>query len=249
MNVLDERVHSALLAESMGIPVLGLLPRATLASGAAFEHSEDYMDAIQAVRVRIMSAPEQPRVVLITSGTLGESKERFSSGLALSIAQLGKRVVIVQADLRRSGRESGLGSGGSDGLTGLLASGGSEDDQVRPTLGNANLYMLEAGAPPTAPAVLLASERMREMVDRLRASYDYVILDGPPAQYGASDIIVLAGLADCSIQVARLHTTTRTMLWRVHESLALQLQHSVGLVFSDVDRTSPAYREFYGYIN
>ena len=148
------------------------------------------------------------RTVLVTSPQKGEGKSVTSANLALTMAQeLQRRVILVEADLRKPSLQSLFGLAGGPGLSEYL-SGAAELKDVMTFLPDHNLTVIHAGSAPTNPAELLGSTAMRRLLDQLRTRFDRVILDTPPV-LPLADVAVLAPLVDGTLLVVRAGVTPK----------------------------------------
>ena len=148
------------------------------------------------------------RTVLITSPQKGEGKSVTAANLALTMAQeLQRRVIIVEADLRKPSLQHLFGLPPGPGLAEYL-SGAAELKDVMRFLPDHNLTVIHAGAAPTNPAELLGSTAMRRLLDQLRTRYDRVLLDTPPV-LPLADVAVLAPLVDGTLMVVRAGVTPK----------------------------------------
>ncbi len=188
-------------------------------------------------------------VYVVTSTLAGAGKSIVSSNLALSFAELGKRTLIVESDMRcpTFSQIYGFDSDRS-GLSELLA--GIEHDAESLLIKDFydNLHILPAGHLPPNPSELLAQGKMKEYVDLWREQYDIVIVDAPP--YGeVSDAGVLANVVDGYILVARSEYSDVRALGRTVTSLKALSASIVGFILNDVDPKSArgAYAKSYGY--
>jgi capsular exopolysaccharide synthesis family protein len=148
------------------------------------------------------------RTVLITSPQKGEGKSVTSANLALTMAQeLQRRVIIIEADLRKPSLQHLFGLPPGPGLSEYLA-GAVELKDVMRFLPDHNLTVIHAGASPANPAELLGSTAMRRLLDQLRTRFDRVILDTPPV-LPLADVAVLAPLVDGTLLVVRAGVTPK----------------------------------------
>jgi protein-tyrosine kinase len=148
------------------------------------------------------------RTILITSPQKGEGKSVTAANLALTMAQeLQRRVVIVEADLRKPSLQQLFGLPPGPGLSDYLA-GACELREAMRFLPQHNLTVLAAGTMPTNPAELLGSTAMRRMLDQLRTRFDRVILDTPPV-LPLADVAVLAPIVDGTLLVVRVGVTPK----------------------------------------
>ena len=148
------------------------------------------------------------RTVLITSPQKGEGKSVTAANLALTMAQeLQRRVILVEADLRKPSLQQLFGLPPGPGLAEYL-SGAVELKDVMRFLPDHNLTVIHAGSAPTNPAELLGSTAMRRLLDQLRTRYDRVLLDTPPV-LPLADVAVLAPLVDGTLMVVRAGVTPK----------------------------------------
>jgi capsular exopolysaccharide synthesis family protein len=148
------------------------------------------------------------RTVLVTSPQKGEGKSITSANLALTMAQeMHRRVVIIEADLRKPSLRHLFGLPAGLGLAEYL-SGAAELNDVMRFLPDHNLTVIDAGSSPANPAELLGSTAMRRLLDQLRSRFDRVILDTPPV-LPLADVAVLAPLVDGALMVVRAGVTPK----------------------------------------
>jgi capsular exopolysaccharide synthesis family protein len=177
------------------------------------------------------------QLLVVTSPLVGDGKTITSANLALAIAQeYQRRVVLVEADLRRPCLASLFGLGDPPGLADVLAGIATLDEALVPVPEH-HLTVLAGGTPPARSAELLGSPAMRRVVDALRARFDRIVCDSPPAVL--ADTHVLAGLGDGVLLVVRAGVTPRPALERALG--VLPDGRVVGLVLNDVDDRAGVY--------
>src|SRR3954468_4656668 len=170
------------------------------------------------------------RTVLVTSPQKGEGKSVTSANLALTMAQeLHRRVVIVEADLRKPSMQHLFGLPPGPGLTEYL-SGAAELKDIMRFLPDHNLTVIHAGSTATNPAELLGSTAMRRLLDSLRTRFDRVILDTPPV-LPLADVAVLAPLVDGSLMVVRAGVTPKPAIENALR--AFDSSRLLGIVLND----------------
>ncbi|WP_299576153.1 polysaccharide biosynthesis tyrosine autokinase [uncultured Williamsia sp.] len=202
---------SADLARVTDTPVLGVIPRDDLLRRRGVidfgEGAAPAAEAFRKLRTNLSFArvDDPPRVILVTSPSEGEGKTTVVMNLAAAIVESGRRVVIVDADLRRPQVDQRSGSVGSVGLTNWLRGDGDPHDLVQPSQVE-DLWILSAGTRAPNPAELLGSTRMREVVDDLSKTFDVVIIDSPPV-LPVTDAVVLSAWVDGTVIVARSGAT------------------------------------------
>jgi capsular exopolysaccharide synthesis family protein len=147
------------------------------------------------------------RTILVTSPQKGEGKSVTAANLALTMAQEQRRVILVEADLRKPSLQHLFGLPPGPGLSEYLTGAIELKDALR-FVPEHNLTLLPAGAAPINPAELLGSIAMRRMLDHLRTRFDRVILDTPPV-LPLADVAILAPLVDGSLMVVRAGVTPK----------------------------------------
>ncbi|ASA26019.1 CpsD/CapB family tyrosine-protein kinase [Paenibacillus donghaensis] len=157
------------------------------------------------------------KVLLFTSAEGGEGKTTILSNLAVSFVQDGKKVAVVDCNLRKPGLHTVFAVEGSEGLAAYL--GGRQEVKDIGVYGTlANLCVIPAGITNVSPPDLLGSDRMISLLEELRATHDLVLLDTPPAvEY--SDARIIAPQADGVILVARQGKSKRESLRKVKSLL------------------------------
>ena len=180
---------------------------------AISEHpNSPYTEALRALRTALLLAKSStpPQLLLVTSSVAGEGKSVLSANLAAVLAQGGKRVLLVDADMRKPTLADRMGLRRATGLSQFLTDDHLLEDIVElPSL--PRMHMLTSGPIPPYPAELLGSARMEEAMARWRESYDFIVLDSPPVLL-VTDPVVLASLADATLLVARYGLTNRLSL-------------------------------------
>jgi polysaccharide biosynthesis transport protein len=216
---------------------------------AIFEHpNSPYTEALRALRTALLLAKSStpPQLLLVTSSVAGEGKSVLSANLAAVLAQWGKQVLLVDADLRKPTLANRMGLHSSIGLSQFLTDDHLLEDIVElPNL--PRLHLLTSGPIPPYPAELLGSIRMEEALARWRESYDFIVLDSPPVLL-VTDPVVLASLADATLLVARYGLTNRLSLARSHLTIREQsTQDRIGIVLNGVSQGSSFHYGYYGY--
>lgn len=250
---LDDVVHEEeTVRRSLDAVVLGRIPqwsarthrdRLVTLQDPHSPASEEYQRL--GVNVRFMLAAEDRRggaVVVVTSGQEGEGKTATASNLAVALARLGMRVVLVDADLRRATAAHRFGLGDPPGLSDLLV-GDHRTSSYLVDVGVEHLEVLPAGTTAPNPAALLGSARLRHVLGELAADADLLIVDSPPLLTGA-DTLELANVADMVVVVTRERVSRRRELISVRESLRQASVETVGVVFNAIADSS---RSTYSY--
>jgi len=159
-------------------------------------------------RLSLAEGSNAIRSVLVTSPQKGEGKSITSANLALTMAQeLQRRVVIVEADLRKPSLQQLFGLPPGPGLADYLV-GAADLQQVTRFMPEQHLTVITAGSTPGNPAELLGSSAMRRLLDQLRTAFDRVILDTPPV-LPLADVAILAPMVDGALMVVRAGYTPK----------------------------------------
>ncbi|MFZ5851638.1 MAG: polysaccharide biosynthesis tyrosine autokinase [Actinomycetota bacterium] len=156
--------------------------------------------------LQFVDVDRPPRVVVVTSALPGEGKSTTAANLAITVAEAGSRVILVEGDLRRPKVVDYLGLEGAVGLTDVLVGRVDLPDVVQPW-GPHNLVVLPSGSIPPNPSELLTSQNMTDLLDRLAGQYELVLVDAPPL-LPVADGAILAGKADGALLVLRHGKTT-----------------------------------------
>jgi capsular exopolysaccharide synthesis family protein len=181
------------------------------------------------------------RSLVITSSQPGEGKTTVSVNLAIALAQQGKRVILIDADLRRPCVHRALGFRNIRGLSSYLGGLSEWAPCVLPGL-TPGLDTLPAGKTPRNPVALLSSSRMKTLLDQALEEYEYVIVDSPALMPSLADARILACLVDGSILVVRSGMAPREYVIRARK----HLNNVFGVVLNSMDVRSPDYY-YYGY--
>jgi succinoglycan biosynthesis transport protein ExoP len=216
---------------------------------AIFAHpNSPYTEALRGLRTALLLAKSSmpPQLLLVTSSVAGEGKSILSANLAAVLAQGGKNVLLVDADLRKPSLSDRLGLESATGLSEFLTDEHRLEHIVEVER-LPRLHVLTSGPIPPFPADLLASPRMEVGLNRWRECYDFIVLDSPPVLL-VTDAVVLASLADATLLVARYGMTNRLSLARSHRTIQDQsTQDRVGIVLNGVSTGSAFHYEYYGY--
>ena len=188
------------------------------------------------------------RTILTTSTIKGEGKTFVSMNLALTLANMGKKVVLVGADLRNPRLQRYMPEGiRSVGISEYLISQDKNVlDFVQNTSYHPNLKVLMSGNIPPNPAELWGMSKVDEMFDKLRDNYDYIVIDSAPSLL-VSDTFHIVRYADLTLYVVRAGYTTKKMLEFPQDAVQRGKLKNVALVLNDVELLNFGYGNKYGY--
>ena len=193
--------------------------------------------------VLLSTAPRPPQTILVTSSQPGEGKTSTSLNLALSLAQRGGQVLIVDGDLRKASIGHALSLTERKGLSGVLTGAHKLEETLIRIESLSNLWVLAAGPHPPNPAELLSSPTMEQLLKDLRQQFDFIVLDSPPL-LAFTDAIVLSTLVDGIVLVAESGVTPRSALTRSYRMLQDAGGKVLGTVVNKMDIRTDGY---YGY--
>jgi capsular exopolysaccharide synthesis family protein len=207
-------------------------------------------EAFRALRTALLlSQPDHPpQVILVTSALPREGKTTAAANLAVTLAQLGDKTVLVDADLRKPGigRLLNLGNGKYAGLSSYLAGVSSLDSVTVPHPSIPNLAAIPTGPLPPNPADLLSSHKLIEAITELRTNYKFIVIDSPPIM-AATDAVILSVQTDGVLLVVRSGETPKEAFTRTRDLLISVKSHILGVVLNAVDSSAPDYYYSYRY--
>jgi len=273
LEAVDTTVRTPGDAQSLtGLPSLGFIPHSNLLGGLSrssqriraalpaisspdpsalvtqIRPNSEVAESFRSLRTSILlsSAARQPRMIMFTSPMPQEGKTTTCVNMAIVLAQRGGKILLVDADLRRPGIHRAFGLSNSTGLSSVLAGLDSLENAVQGYSSQSNLFILPTGPIPPYPAELLGSNRMQELLEKLRLSYDQVILDSPPVNL-VTDPAVLSPLMDAVLLVVRSGKTSKSALRHAQEQLQQIKAPLTGIVVNDTQLHSVDYHYRYYY--
>lgn len=247
-RVVDSRIRESSDVTGLSdVPVVGEIPilkrDSTLPGTALLNPSGHMAEALRTLSVNLtfVSLDSPLNVIVVTSSTTGEGKSSVTLGLAVALSESGKRVIVIDADLRRPAIGSLTELEEAVGLTNLLLGDGSLATTVQSWTGD-GLDVLTSGSLPPNPGQLMASSQLEAVIAEARAAYDVVIIDSAPV-LTVSDALWLTKQADGVLVVARSGMTRRRQLQRALAALESTKTGATGIVLNAVrgDPRSPYY--------
>lgn len=213
-----------------------------LSKGAPFAVAEAY----KTLRTNLMFTMRGKgcHVIEVTSPVQGEGKSTTAINLAITLADAGARVALVDCDLRVPTDAMKLGVGADFGLSNILA--GMQNWQDAMIYCEQSFDLLSAGEVPPNPAELLSSREMAELIQTMRGYYDYIILDAPPVTV-VTDAVLLSRLADGVLMVVRHEASDRELINKAVHTLEFANAKIVGFVYTNAQSSSLKKYKYYGY--
>jgi polysaccharide biosynthesis transport protein len=194
----------------------------------------------------LFTQPEKPpQVVLVTSPSPGEGKTITSLNLATALAHDGYSVLLVDGDMRRGSCHTRLGLEHNNGLSNVLTGHLALEDGIQET-SVVGLSLFSRGISPPNPIELLGSPKMREILQKLRQDFKFILIDSPPV-ITLSDATVLSVMTDGVILVFDGQATSTASAQRAVERLDMVRAHLLGVVLNGVNLDNPDYSHYRAY--
>ncbi|KOP65417.1 capsular biosynthesis protein [Bacillus sp. FJAT-18019] len=181
-------------------------------------------------KIHFSSKDQELKTLMITSTQTGEGKTTTISNLAVTYAQEGKRVLLIDADMRRPSLHRVFSVPNHQGLSTLLTGQTSVQDSVQETIVS-NLSLLPSGPVPANPAELMDSVVMRELLEQLKPEYDVILLD-TPSVLSVSDSVIVSALCDGVVMIVASGKVRKDHLKKAKEQLDHVNARMVGIVIN-----------------
>lgn len=223
-------------------------PEKVLRLASGDDVSFGYVEAYKSLRTNInfISSTENVKSIVVTSALPTESKSNVSINLAVSLATEGKRVILLDCDLRKPAIHSYLYMGRNvRGLTDVLSGKCSLDEAIG-EIEDLGIYVLPAGAIPPNPSEMLAQEKMQKVVDELKEKFDFVIVDAPPISI-VTDAAVLGKYVDGAVLVVRSKFASRDAVALAKKKLMDVDVKILGAVITRFEAKKSAKSGYYSY--
>lgn len=236
------------IEKHLGIGVLGVIPKleGVTPEEASMDPRSAFSEAYRSVRTSLQFSTEAgvPKILLVTSASASEGKTTTALTLARNFAQLGRRVLLIDADLRNPSLHRVLGSDNSMGLSNFLAGGIKPAAAIKPTK-TLRLTFIPSGPLPPNPAELLAGPKMVSLLSLAGEKFDQVIIDGPPIM-GLADSPILSNLASGTLLVVEGGSTRIATAKEALKRLFGARAHVVGALITKFDVRVSGYGYGYG---
>ena len=202
--------------------------------------------------IQFMSSSKRMKTLLVTSTFPGEGKSWVTSNLAVTFAQAGKRVILIDADMRKGRQYSIFGVSPRPGLSNLLVEYDVDKNDTKQILDYVqeteveNLFLISAGNVPPNPSELLVSKEMPMVLQELRNMCDIVIIDGTPCEL-VTDSVILSRMVDLTLVVTAHKKTKKDALQRVVKNIKNVGGNLGGVVINKVPNSTRKYEDRYYY--
>jgi capsular exopolysaccharide synthesis family protein len=232
-------------------PMLGAIPydgRATkeplITQGSAQSARAEAMRQLR-TNLQFVNVDRPLRSVVVTSALPGEGKSTTVCNLSIAFAEAGKRVIVIDADLRRPKIAEYLGLEGAVGLTNVLAGQAHVRDVVQPW-GNSGLWVLPSGTVPPNPSEMLGSGNMADLLTALGGAFDVIVIDTPPL-LPVTDAAVMSTVADGCLLVSRFAKTTVAQAGAAAAALTAVGAKLHGCILNMIPATRTSQYAYYTY--
>jgi polysaccharide biosynthesis transport protein len=248
---LDSRIKTPdEISAHLGVTFVGLLPAIPKSESSPLLNSgvpPDFTEAFRVIRTNVLfsSADQGSRSLLVTSTCPGEGKSLVASNLAMSLGQIGQRVLLIDADMRKPRVHDIFDVPQEPGLSNLLVGNAKTSEALRKA-GSTGLWLLPAGRIPPNAVELLGSQRFQEFLRSLTANFDWVVIDSPPVM-AVADAAVVAHTTSDVLFVVGAEMTARQAAQRAIERLQQARARVLGAVLNrvDLDRHAYFYSQYY----
>ena len=235
----------------LGMSLLGVVPKSVddAPDQALLDPKSPISEAYNSLRGSLLYSTPQglPQIMLVTSAQAAEGKTTTSLAIASGFARMGRRVLLIDADMRRPSLQTRMNVSNERGLSTLLTSSDSLE-QVMLSSGQANLSLLPAGPIPPSPTELLSTARMEEILQAAARQFEVVVVDSPPI-LGLADAPLMSALVDGVIIVVEVDRSRRGALKSALRRLRAMRPVLLGAVLTKFDPLKSANRhsEYYGH--
>ena len=211
--------------------------------------SKDFLteEAYNALRTNIIFCGESIKTIAITSSFPNEGKSTVTRNLALNFAKAGKKVLFIDADMRKSVTIGNINVDGETlGLSHFLSGQADVNDVICKVSNSENLYAMLTGSFPPNPSELLSSKKFKDLIESMRNQFDYVIVDTPPVN-AVIDAAIIASVCDGAIIVVGAGKTRNKAVRTTKAQLEKANCHILGAVLNGAQANRDAYyNKYYG---
>jgi len=252
----DSVKHADEVEAAFGVPLLGIIPQAKkarrdagpVAMLAVVDPRGAFAEAYRSMRTALQFSTSEgaPKRLLVTSSVAGEGKSTTSLALAINFAQLGKRVLLVDADMRHPSMHMLLGMGNDSGLSNYLSGEGARESLIR-ACSVPNLQVMTAGPMPPSPVDLLMGPKLLRLLDKAEEmGFDQVVIDSPPI-LGIADALVLGNQLQNILFVVKAGSTRRSAIRDALRRLRTAGLLPLGVALTSASNQHSSYDGYAGY--
>jgi tyrosine-protein kinase Etk/Wzc len=249
-ELLNDKIRDKQDIESRtDIPIVGEIGinRSTKTLVVERESRSAIAEQFRAVRTNLqfLLAGKPSKIILITSSMSGEGKSFISANLASTLAISGKKVALLELDLRKPKLSAALNLPNDNGFTNYIVSNLELKYLPKPVPDNPNLFVIGSGPIPPNPAELLLHDKVKTMFEYLNDNFDYIVIDSPPVGL-VTDALLISKYTDVTLFILRPRYTFRQQLEIVEELSKNRKMHGISILLNQVKANS-GRRYGYGY--
>ena len=251
-EVLNQRiVFRSEVEQYTSVPIIGEIMQGDSDSPFVIEEGQRSIISEQFRQLRTslvyLGINNRKKKILFTSFISGEGKSFVAANLAVSLALTNKKVVLLDADLRKPALSQLFGVNREIGLTNYLVGDKEADHIIKSSAINKNLFIIPCGITPPNPSELLMNERMKELLDYLETIFDYILIDTAPVN-PVTDAYILSPLCDTTLYVVRHRVTPKGSVKMLDDNIALRALKNIAIIFNGVkNRGIGQFGYGYGY--
>ena len=249
----DSIKHADELEAQFGVPLLGIIPKVKKARRVEHELGlltvddprGSFAEAYRSMRTALQFSTSEgaPHRLMVTSSVASEGKSTTALALAINFAQMGKRVLLIDADMRNPSLHKSLELSNDRGLSNYLSGEGTRVSLIRPC-SVANLKVMTAGPTPPSPVDLLMGPKLMGLLDKAQElGFEQVVIDAPPI-LGIADALVLGNQIQSLLFVVKAGSTRRSSIRDALRRLRTAGLLPLGLVLT---RATSEHSSYYGY--
>lgn len=236
--------------EVTDIPIIGEISHNTSKKGLLMEKNIRSLTAesFRTLRTNLQYELDlnKSNVIMLTSNTVGEGKTFLSGNIGVTLALTGKKVVLVELDLRKPQLSALMGIDGMDtGFSSYVVDDANIEDIIRPVTTHDHVYIVSSGPLQPNPSELLMDDKLDSMMEYLKANFDYVVIDSSPVGL-VSDSLLITKHVDMTLFVIRQNYTYKSQIEFINKLNKSNKVENLCLVVNDVDAKKGGY---YGYGN
>ncbi len=227
------------------MPIYGVIPQ-----NKGKKTNSIFLEAFRSIRTNLQFLPknESSRIISITSSVSGEGKTTITAKLAEVIAQTEKRVIVLDIDLRKASVHKEFGLANNIGMSNYLTNQNTLEEVIKKT-NFENIDVITTGALPPNPSELILSNNMKVLLEKLKETYDYILIDTPPVGL-VTDALILMNYSDVTFAVVRANYTRKEFIKNLDRLSKEHSHNHVGMILNGVeigDKYGYGYGVSYGY--
>ena len=190
---------------------------------------------------------DKPQVILVSSSMSGEGKSFVSLNMGSVLALGDKKVVFIELDLRKPKLSQNIGLDNSNGFTNFIVSSNMEVDNIlKPLWFSENCFLISSGPIPPNPSELLLHDRLRILIEKLKETFDFIVIDSAPVGL-VSDALIVEKFVDITLYIVRQKYTFKAQLDIINDLVQTKKLKKAYLIVNDIEEKTGSYYSGYGY--